>query len=159
MAEPIIEVRDFHFSFGARPVLSGVSFAVEAGEYVSPGTPLISVADLRQVWLRAYLSETDLGRVKLGMPVTVSTDTYPGKTYPGTLSFIAAEAEFTPRTVQTTKERVTLVYRVKIDLANPDQELKPGMPADASIRLTTTAGHGAGRTGPGSAEAAGGGNG
>ena len=117
--------------------LTGIVLAdpIEAGEYVSPGTPLISVADLERVWLRGYVSETDLGRVKLGLPVEVTTDTYPGQVYAGTLSFIAADAEFTPRVVQTHKERVTLVYRVKIDIANPARELKPGMPADACVRL------------------------
>jgi HlyD family secretion protein len=70
----------------------------------------------------------------LGQKVEVRTDTFPDKTYEGTVGFIASEAEFTPKTVQTTKERVKLVFRVKIDLANPDDELKPGMPADAIIR-------------------------
>jgi len=125
--------------------LAGVVLAdhIEAGEYVAPGTPVITVGDVRNAWLRAYLGEQDLGRVRLGQSVEVSTDTYPGKVYTGTLSFIAAEAEFTPRSVQTQKERVRLVYRVKIDVANPDLELKPGMPADARIRLAESAERGA----------------
>lgn len=105
----------------------------EAGEYVSPGTPVVTVGNLDEVWLRAYVEETDLGRVKLGQGARVTTDTYPGKAYEGTVSFIASDAEFTPKSVQTRKERVKLVYRVKIDVANPAHELKPGMPADASI--------------------------
>jgi len=115
--------------------LSGVVLSdnVEAGEYVSPGTPVLTVGDLDNVWLRAYINENDLGRVKVGQPVRVTTDTYPGKVYEGRVSFIASEAEFTPRNVQTQKQRVKLVYRVKIDIPNPETELKPGMPADAEI--------------------------
>ena len=117
--------------------LNGVvlSKAIEPGEYVVPGTPIVTVADLRNVWLRAYINETDLGRVKLGQAANVTTDTYPGKIYPGRISFIASEAEFTPKNVQTQKERVKLVYRIKIDIDNLKTELKPGMPADAEILL------------------------
>jgi HlyD family secretion protein len=115
--------------------LDGVvlSKAVEVGEFVSPGTPVVTVTDLSRVWLRAYVEESDLGRVKLGQEVRVRADTFPGKTYVGRVSYLSSEAEFTPKTVQTKKERVRLVYRVKIDLENPAQELKPGMPADAEI--------------------------
>lgn len=108
---------------------------VEAGEYVAAGTPIVTVADLNNIWLRAYINETDLGRVKVGQAVRVRADTYPGQVYEGRISFIASEAEFTPKNVQTAKERVKLVYRVKITVANPNMELKPGMPADAEIRL------------------------
>lgn len=110
---------------------------VEPGEYVAPGTPVVTVGNLEDVWLRAYINETDLGKVKHGQEVSVTTDTYPGKVYQGRISFIASEAEFTPKNVQTEKERVKLVYRIKIDVANPDMELKPGMPADAEILLGT----------------------
>lgn len=106
----------------------------EPGEYVSPGTPIVTVGDIEHVFLRAYIAETDLGRVKLGQTAEITTDTFAGKVYTGTVSFIAPQAEFTPKTVQTAKERVKLVYRVKIDIANPDMELKPGMPADAAIQ-------------------------
>lgn len=108
---------------------------VEPGEYVAPGTPVVTLGDLENVWLRAYINETDLGRVKQGQMVRVTTDTYPGKIYEGRIAFISSEAEFTPKTVQTQKERVKLVYRVKIDIPNPSMELKPGMPADAEIVL------------------------
>jgi HlyD family secretion protein len=107
----------------------------ELGEYVVPGTPVVTVADLDHLWVRAYVSETDLGRVRWGQAATVRTDTYPGKSYKGTISFISSEAEFTPKTVQTNKERVALVYRIKVDLENPNHELKPGMPADITIEL------------------------
>ena len=117
--------------------LSGVVLSknIEPGEYVAPGTPVVTVGDLENVWLRAYVNESDLGRVKVGQRVRVATDTYPGKAYEGRLSFIASQAEFTPKNVQTEKERVKLVYRVKIDIPNPKMELKPGMPADAEIML------------------------
>jgi HlyD family secretion protein len=108
---------------------------IEPGEYVSPGTPVVTLGDLEHPWLRAYINETDLGRVKVGQRVVVTTDTYPDRRYEGRVSFLAAEAEFTPKNVQTRQERVKLVYRVKVDLANPHQELKPGMPADADIEV------------------------
>ncbi|MEP9412451.1 MAG: efflux RND transporter periplasmic adaptor subunit [Candidatus Brocadia sp.] len=115
--------------------LSGIILSknIEPGEYVAPGTPIVTVGDLEKPWLRAYIDETDLGRVKVGQRVKVTTDTYPGKVYEGYISFIASEAEFTPKNVQTQKERVKLVYRVKVEMINPDMELKPGMPADADI--------------------------
>jgi HlyD family secretion protein len=115
--------------------MDGVVLAenVEAGEFVAAGTPVVTIGALDPVWLRAYIGETDLGRVRLGQSARVVTDSYPGKAYQGTVTFIAQDAEFTPKNVQTEKERVKLVYRIKITLPNPDQELKPGMPADAEL--------------------------
>ena len=110
----------------------------ELGEVVSPGTPIATLADLDHVWLRAYIAETDLGKIRWGQAVTLRTDTYPNKVYPGRVSFISPKAEFTPKSVQTFKERVTLVYRIKIDVENSGHELKPGMPADAEIVLAPT---------------------
>lgn len=109
----------------------------ELGEVVVPGTPVVTLADLDHLWLRAYLAETDLGRIRWGQDAVITTDTYPGKHYHGRVSFIASDAEFTPKSVQTYKERVTLVYRIKIDIDNPNHELKPGMPADAHVTLAT----------------------
>ncbi|WP_275975647.1 efflux RND transporter periplasmic adaptor subunit [Geothrix terrae] len=108
---------------------------VEPMEYVSPGTAVVTMANLGQVWLRAYVEETDLGRVKVGQKAFVTSDSFPGKRYEGRVAFIASEAEFTPKTVQTRKERTKLVYRIKIDIPNPAMELKPGMPVDAEIAL------------------------
>ena len=118
--------------------LSGVVLSenVEPGEFVAAGTPVVTLGALDPVWLRAYINESDLGRVKLGQSAQVTTDTYPGKAYRGIVTFIAQDAEFTPKNVQTDKERVKLVYRIKITLANPEQELKPGMPADAQIDIS-----------------------
>ncbi|MGA3070617.1 MAG: efflux RND transporter periplasmic adaptor subunit, partial [Terracidiphilus sp.] len=103
----------------------------ELGEVVAPGSPVVTLADLDHIWLRAYIAETDLGSIHWGQEATVTTDTYPGKQYHGRISFISSSAEFTPKSVQTYTERVTLVYRIKIDIDNPNRELKPGMPADA----------------------------
>jgi HlyD family secretion protein len=108
----------------------------ELGEVVAPGSPVITLADLDHIWLRAYIAETDLGSIHWGQNATVTTDTYPGMQYHGRISFISSNAEFTPKSVQTNKERVTLVYRIKIDIDNPNHELKPGMPADAHIVLS-----------------------
>lgn len=107
----------------------------ELGEVMQPGTPVVTLADLDHVWLRAYVSETDLGRIRWGEPATITADTYPGRKYPGRVSFISSSAEFTPKSVETHSERVTLVYRIKIDVDNTNHDLKPGMPADAIIQL------------------------
>ncbi len=118
-----------------RSPVDGVVLAkhIEPGEQVAAGTPVLTVADLHDIWLRGYIDETDLGRIQLGQKVRVTTDSFPGKVYDGTISFISSEAEFTPKTVQTQKERVKLVYRIKVTIANPNLELKPGMPADGEI--------------------------
>src|SRR5690242_6507960 len=107
----------------------------ELGEVVAPGTPVVTIADVDHLWLRGYVNETDLGRIQWGQSATVRTDTFPDKTYQGRVSFISSQAEFTPKSVETHKERVTLVYRIKIDLDNPNHELKPGMPAEAAIAI------------------------
>jgi HlyD family secretion protein len=109
----------------------------ELGEVMASGTPVVTIADIDHLWLRGYVNETDLGRVSWGQRAIVKTDTFPGKTYKGRVSFISSEAEFTPKSVETHEERVTLVYRIKIDLENQNHELKPGMPADAEIELTS----------------------
>lgn len=105
----------------------------EPGELVAAGAPVVTIGDINSAWLRAYISETDLGRVKVGQRARVTSDTWPGKAYDGRITFISPQAEFTPKNVQTEKERVKLVYRIKIDIPNPQGELKPGMPADAAI--------------------------
>ena len=107
----------------------------ELGQLAAPGVAIFTLADLDHIWLRAYLNEPDVGKVRLGTPVDVTTDTYPGRTYSGRISFISPKAEFTPKTVETHAERVTLVYRVRIDIDNPNHVLLPGMPADAAISI------------------------
>jgi len=120
--------------------LSGVVLvkSSEMGEVVNPGTSVLTLADLENVWLKAYIPEMDLSKVKWGQEVIVTTDIRPKKEYKGKISFISSQAEFTPKSIQTEKERVTLVYRIKVDIPNPDRELKPGMPADGKIQLTSS---------------------
>ena len=110
--------------------------SAEPGEVLAAGTTVVTLGNLAKPWLRAYINEQDLGRVKLGTVVKVTTDSFPGKTYTGRISFIASDAEFTPKQIQTQEERVKLVYRIKIDVDNPAGELKSNMPADAEIPLS-----------------------
>jgi len=107
--------------------------SAEAGEVVPAGATIFTLADLKNIWLTAYINEKDLGRVKLNQGADIKTDTYPGRIYKGRISFISQEAEFTPKQIQTQEERVKLVYRIKIAVDNANLELKPGMPADALI--------------------------
>jgi HlyD family secretion protein len=109
--------------------------SAEAGEVVAAGTTIATIGDLDHPWLRAYINETDLGRVKLGQKVKLTTDSYKGKVYWGTVSFISSEAEFTPKQIQTKEERVKLVYRIKVDVDNSSHDLKNNMPVDAEIVL------------------------
>jgi HlyD family secretion protein len=106
---------------------------VHIGEVALPGSPLMTLADLDRVTLTVYVPEDQLGRVQLGQPVTVTVDAYPDRTFEGTVVFIASQAEFTPKNVQTREERVSMVFAVKVRLLNPDHALKPGMPADAVL--------------------------
>ncbi|HET6960994.1 MAG TPA: efflux RND transporter periplasmic adaptor subunit [Terriglobia bacterium] len=110
--------------------------SAEPGEVLAAGTTVVTLGNLAKPWLRAYINEQDLGRVKLGTTVKVTTDSFPDKTYSGRVSFIASDAEFTPKQIQTQEERVKLVYRIKIDVDNPAGELKSNMPADAEIPLS-----------------------
>ncbi|MBM4323315.1 MAG: HlyD family efflux transporter periplasmic adaptor subunit [Deltaproteobacteria bacterium] len=107
----------------------------EVGEVVNPGTSILTLADIVNVWLKAYIPETELSRVRWGQEVIVKTDLHPQKEYRGKITFISSQSEFTPKQIQTEKERVTLVYRIKVDIPNPNHELKPGMPADGRILL------------------------
>ena len=107
---------------------------VEEQEYVQAGTPVVTLAHLDEVWVKTYVPETHLGKVYLGQKAEVISDTFPNKTYPGTVSFISPEAEFTPKNVQTKEERIKLVYRIKVTLQNPNQELKAGMPVDVILK-------------------------
>ncbi|MBU4316441.1 MAG: efflux RND transporter periplasmic adaptor subunit [Proteobacteria bacterium] len=108
---------------------------MEPGEVVSPGQEVLSLSNLTTVELKIYVGEEDIGRVSHGAEMEVSMDTYPDRIYQGRVSFIATEAEFTPKIIQTHKERVKLVYMVKLSIPNADFSLKPGMPADACFQL------------------------
>jgi HlyD family secretion protein len=107
--------------------------AADVGEVLAPGTSVVTVGDIEHPWLRAYIREQDLGRVKLGDKVKVTTDSFKDKIYDGHVSFVSSDAEFTPKQIQTAEERVKLVYRIKIDIDNSRGELKSNMPADAEI--------------------------
>lgn len=106
----------------------------EAGEVVPAGSPVLTLMNPDDRWVRIYVPENQLGKVALGQEAKISSDTFPGKAYRGKVAFIASEAEFTPKNVQTTEERVRLVYAVKVRIEDdPGQELKPGLPADVSL--------------------------
>ncbi|MEC7840284.1 MAG: efflux RND transporter periplasmic adaptor subunit [Chlamydiota bacterium] len=127
-----------HYASLESPIAGYVlSDNIESGEFAAPGTPIVTIGNLNDVWLRAYVDESDLGKVQLQQAVKITTDTYPDKIYEGKVVFISPEAEFTPKNVQTEKERVKLVYRIKVDVSNPNLELKPGMPADGLIIVNT----------------------
>ncbi|MFH0781143.1 MAG: efflux RND transporter periplasmic adaptor subunit [Pseudomonadota bacterium] len=113
-----------------------LSTAAEVGEYLNATSPVVTLGNIANPWLRAYIHEKDLGRIQLNQEVTVTTDSFPDKKYQGRVSYISSQAEFTPKTVQTFEERVKLMFRIKVTLANPDNELKPGMPADGHIDLS-----------------------
>jgi HlyD family secretion protein len=107
----------------------------EVGETALPGMSLLTLGDLSTVWIKVYITEPDLGRVKLAQKARVTTDAFPDKPHWGRVSWVSDQAEFTPKNVQTKDERARLVYAVKILLDNPDRTLKPGMMADAEILL------------------------
>ncbi len=108
---------------------------LEPGDFVSPGTPILRLAALDRVWVRVYVPETEVGRVKLGQRAGVESDTYPGKLYEGRVIEIAQKPEFTPKNVQTKQEREKLVFGVKIEVENPQHDLKPGLPVDAQVAV------------------------
>jgi HlyD family secretion protein len=106
----------------------------EPGEIVQAGSPILTVMNPDDRWVRIYIPEDRIGAVQIDQPAVVTADTYPSKTYRGKVIFIATEAEFTPKTIQTTEERVKLVYAVKVRITeDPTYDLKPGMPADVRL--------------------------
>jgi HlyD family secretion protein len=107
--------------------------SIAVGETAAAGVPLLTIADTSTLKLVVYIPETQIGRVRLGAPVEIAVDAYPGRTFGGQVVAIGREAEFTPRNVQTEEERVNLVFAVEIVIGNADGRLKPGMPADATI--------------------------
>jgi HlyD family secretion protein len=108
---------------------------VEPGETVAAGTPILTIGDLETPWVKVYVKEDKLGLVKLGQTAEIKIDSFKGKTYEGTVSYISSEAEFTPKNVQTQEERVKLVFGVKVRVKNVNNELKPSMPADVKISV------------------------
>ncbi len=110
-----------------------LSLPMNAGEVTAAGATVVEIGDLDRVTLDVYIPENQYGRVKLGQTANISVNSFPGKTFSGNVTFISDQAEFTPRTVQTVESRSTTVYKVEITIPNPDHDLKPGMPADATI--------------------------
>ncbi len=108
---------------------------VEVGDFVSPQTPVLTLALLDPVWVRTYLPETELGKVKPGATAHISTDSFPGKVYQGWVGYISPTAEFTPKNVETAELRTRLVYQVRVHVCNPQFELRLGMPATVTIDL------------------------
>lgn len=108
----------------------------EPGEIIPAGSPVLSVLNREDRWVRIYVPETRIAAVRLGLKAEITTDTYRGKQYEGAVAQIASEAEFTPKTVQTQEERVKLVYAVKVRVeGDSTYDLKPGMPADVRLAL------------------------
>jgi len=107
----------------------------EQGEVVNPGFPIVILIDPDDLWLRVYIPESEIGLVGIGQAAAVTVDSFPNRRFEGKVIEISSKAEFTPRTVQTKKERVNLVFGVKISLDNRERLLKPGMPADTEIQV------------------------
>src|SRR5262249_48457815 len=108
---------------------------LEPGDMASPGVPAFTMALTDRLWVRAYLPETYLGKIRLGMAASITTDSYPGRVYPGWIGYISPTAEFTPKNVETPELRTRLVYQVRVYACNPKNELRLGMPATVSVVL------------------------
>ncbi|MBS4029506.1 MAG: efflux RND transporter periplasmic adaptor subunit [Ignavibacteriales bacterium] len=107
---------------------------IEVGELVGVGTVVVTISRLEKLNLKIYLSETELGKVKLGSVADVTIDAFPDKNFPAKVMYISPNAEFTPKNIQTKEDRTKLVFAVKLEVDNPNSELKSGMPADAFIK-------------------------
>ncbi|MGD1009743.1 MAG: efflux RND transporter periplasmic adaptor subunit [Candidatus Aminicenantales bacterium] len=113
--------------------------AVEAGELVTQGATIVTVSELDSVYVMIYVTEKDLGRVRLGDAAEVTIDAFPAKVFSGKVTYISPEAEFTPKNVQTKEDRVKLVFGIKVEIENREGLLKPGLPADATIKVSLPA--------------------
>jgi len=126
-----------HDCFVISPVSGTVTHKVlSQGEMAGANTTIVTVSVIDPVKLTIYVSDKDLGKVKIGEKASVKIDTYQDKTFTGNVIYISPQAEFTPKNVQTTEDREKLVFAVKIEVANPDGALKPGMPVDAVVPAT-----------------------
>jgi HlyD family secretion protein len=137
-AEAQLREQQSHIAdFAVRSPIDGrvLTRTVERGERVEAGTPLFTLVDLDRLYVKIYVPEPSIGKVALGQEARVYVDAYPGRAFPARVSRVSQEAEFTPKNVETREERVKLVFAVEVALSeNPDGVLKPGMPADATIR-------------------------
>ncbi len=112
-----------------------LSRIVEPGAMVGPNTPIFTITLTDKVWVRTYVSEPDLGRIRPGLEVKIASDTDPTRSYDGWIGFISPTAEFTPKTVETTELRTQLVYRLRVFVRNPDDRLRQGMPVTIRVPL------------------------
>ena len=137
-AEAQLAEQQSHVSdFSVKSPIDGrvLTRTVERGERVEPGMPLFTLVDLDRLYVKIYVPEPSIGKVALGQEARVYVDAYPGRAFPARVSRVSQEAEFTPKNVETREERVKLVFAVEVALTeNPGGVLKPGMPADATIR-------------------------
>jgi HlyD family secretion protein len=115
-----------------------VSRPVEVGDVVSPGSPIFQVVDMSKLYVKVYIAEPDIAKLRLGDSAEVFVDAFPGRSFAAQISKISDQAEFTPKNVETAEERLKLVFGVELGLSNPDGVLKPGMPADTVIQWKTT---------------------
>lgn len=107
----------------------------EGGEVVPVGAPVLTIGLVHQPWVRAYVGERDIARVQVGAPAEITVDAYPGTRFPGTVSEISPQAEFTPRAALTERERADLVFAIKVTIGDASGRLKPGMPVDLHLQL------------------------
>lgn len=108
---------------------------LEVGELATPATPVVTLINLDDMWIEVFVPENQIGKIKLGNPAVITVDSFPNEKFSGKVIFISNQAEFTPKNIQTKEERVTLVYRIKVKVENPQQKLKPGTPADVVVTL------------------------
>lgn len=107
----------------------------EPGEQVMPGSPIAVLVDLQKLYVKTYVEQTDVGKIRLGDSAKIKLDSFPDRTFDGTIYFIASKAEFTPRNIQMDEHRSRMVYMVKISIQNPEGLAKPGLPADLTVSL------------------------
>ena len=112
---------------------------LEPGDMASPATPVYTIALTSPLWVRAYVPEAELGRIRLGMAATITTDSYPGRAYHGWIGYLSPTSEFTPKTVETPELRAALVYQLRVYVCDPRDELRLGMPATVHIDLNQPA--------------------
>jgi HlyD family secretion protein len=108
---------------------------LEPGAMASPQSPVLSLALMDPKWVRAFVSEVDLGRVHAGMKASIGSDSYPGRLFPGWVGFIASVAEFTPKSVETVELRSSLVYEIRVFVQDPQDEMRLGMPATVQLEM------------------------
>jgi len=105
----------------------------EPGEGISPGVPAVVLGDPKDIWIKLYISDQEIGRVSIGQKAKIFIDSAPEHAYAGRVTFVSPQAEFTPKNVQTKEERITQMFAVKVTVNEPNGILKPGMPADCEL--------------------------